>query len=329
MRTITFLSLVLLLSTVANSQTIATFDDLTLPNSDTFYVNYTASGTDVGFTDGLAHFPCFYDTAFGGYWGSGFAYSNKHDSVTSGSVNQYSAKTAIGYAGSAKYLVAYGTQNKITLMGAALGKSVDGFYITNNTYAYNSMKNGDAFAKKFGDTTGNAPDWFKLVIRAYSGGTLKPDSVEFYLADYRFVNNDSDYIVRTWDWVNLLPLGHTDSLQLSLSSSDTGSFGMNTPAYFCLDNFTTNETSVSVQNLEPISFTSIYPNPATNFICLNFNNSTVYKNIIISDISGKIISSFNSQNNIVNFNIHDIPSGLYFVTIFKGTTSERLQFIKQ
>ncbi len=329
MRTITLLSLVLLLSTAANSQTIAIFDDLTLPNSDTFYINYSASGTDVGFTDGLAHFPCYYDTAFGGYWGSGFAYSNKHDSVTSGYTNQYSAKTAIGYAGSAKYVVAYGVQNNIKLLGVAVGKSVDGFYITNNTYAYNSMKNGDAFAKKFGGISGNDPDWFKIVIRAYSGGTLKPDSVEFYLADYRFVNNDSDYIVRTWDWVNLLPLGHTDSLQLSLSSTDTSSSGMNTPAYFCLDNFTTNETNVSVQYIEPLIITSLYPNPATDFICLDFNNSSVYKNIFITDISGKLQSSFNSENNLINVNIHDLPSGLYFVTILKGTSSETLKFIKQ
>ncbi|MEZ4953573.1 MAG: DUF4465 domain-containing protein [Saprospiraceae bacterium] len=32
-------------------------------------------------------------------------------------------------------------------------------------------------------------------------------------------------------------LGHVDSL-FTLSSSDAGVFGMNTPAYFCLDNLT-------------------------------------------------------------------------------------------
>src|SRR6202000_1879968 len=105
---------------------------------------YSNPGQDVGFFNGLAFFPCVYDTAYGGYWSYGFAYSNMTDSVTSGFGNQYSAKTTKGYAGSAKYVVAY-VSNPVTfapqmtmqLTGAAVGKPVSGFYVTNNTYAYN------------------------------------------------------------------------------------------------------------------------------------------------------------------------------------------------
>jgi hypothetical protein len=41
----------------------------------------------------------------------------------------------------------------INLNSNAIGKVVNGFYVTNGTYAALSMKNGDQFAKKFGSLT--------------------------------------------------------------------------------------------------------------------------------------------------------------------------------
>ncbi|OSZ78869.1 hypothetical protein CAP35_11645 [Chitinophagaceae bacterium IBVUCB1] len=241
MRRFTLISALLASSLATQAQTVADFESLTLPKADTFYVNYSSSGNDVGFNNGLAHFPCVYNSAWGGFWDKGFAYSNMTDSVKSGFSNQYAAKTAKGYNGSNNYLVANSASNYIQLTGAGKGSFVSGFYVTNSTYAYNSMRDGDAFAKKFGGTSGNDADWFKLVIRGYHNGTAKQDSIEVYLADFRFTDNTKDYILKTWQWVNLMPLGKVDSLDFKLSSSDVGGFGMNTPAYFCMDNFTTQE----------------------------------------------------------------------------------------
>jgi hypothetical protein len=98
------------------------------------------------------------------------------------------------------------------------------------------MKYSDAYSKKFGGTSGNDPDWFKLSIWGYQYGQ-HTDTVDFYLADFRFANNDSDYIVKDWVWIDLTSLGNADSLEFILTSSDNGTYGMNTPAYFCIDNF--------------------------------------------------------------------------------------------
>src|SRR5690606_13300086 len=105
--------------------------------------------------------------------------------------------------------------------------------VTNSTYAYYSMKDGDAFAKKFGGVTGNDPDWFKLTIKMYFQGIFN-DSVDFYLADFRFTDNSQDYIVKDWQSINLSSYGSMDSLSFELSSSDIGMWGMNTPAFFCI-----------------------------------------------------------------------------------------------
>src|SRR5690606_24615208 len=95
------LCLIAILPVAATAQPyISTFDTppLQLPKADTFYVNYSNPGGDVGFDDtaGRMYFPCVYDTAFGGLWSTGFAYSNMTDSVTSGFGNMYSAKAAKG-----------------------------------------------------------------------------------------------------------------------------------------------------------------------------------------------------------------------------------------
>jgi hypothetical protein len=221
---------------VTQAQTVSTFESLPL-GQDTFW-NGSEMPNGTFFQDGNGVFPNFYSPDFGGYWGGGWAYSSMRDSTTAGFTNLYSAITGIGFDGSQNYAV--GTFNPIINIGpAAIGKVVSGFYITNATYAALSMRDGDAFAKKFGGDTGNDPDWFKITLRSYSDGVLSQDSVDKYLADFRFMDNDSDYILKKWEWVDLTSLGNTDSLQIYLSSSDNGAFGMNTPAYFCIDDFTT------------------------------------------------------------------------------------------
>ena len=54
-------------------------------------------------------------------------------------------------------------------------------------------------------------------------------SVDFYLA-----HNGS--IVNTWQSVDLSSLSAAKTLEFDLTSSDTGPYGMNTPAYFAMDN---------------------------------------------------------------------------------------------
>lgn len=241
----------------STAQNRATFDNFILaPGS--YYDGADLSG---GFLAGDAYFYNRYDTSYH-FWASGFAYSNVKDDTTAGFGNEYAAATGGGVFGSSNYAVANAAGGDIVvgLRGFAPGHQVLGFYVTNSTFAYLSMKNGDAFAKKFGGPTGNDPDWFKLTVKGWSNGALTSDSVDAYLADFRFSNNSDDYILKTWKFVNLQSLGNVDSLSFSLSSSDNGSFGMNTPAYFCMDNFMTTDgaTIVTSPVAQDDAVTTIY-----------------------------------------------------------------------
>ena len=91
-----------------------------------------------------------------------------------------------------------------------------------------------AVAKQFGGVDGTDPDYFKLLVWGRKGRS-STDTLDFYLADYRDDDSEKDFIIETWQWVDLSSLGKVDSLIFGLESSDMGDWGMNTPAYFCLD----------------------------------------------------------------------------------------------
>ena len=315
---------VLALGLNATAQTVADFESPLLPKADTAYINYDKPGKDVGFTSGLAHFPCVYDTAWGGLWNSGFAYSNMRDSVTGDYTNLYSAKTAIGFSSSSQYAVANGSNNMVHLMGAAIGKPVNGFYVTNNTYAYNSMRDGDMFAKKF---YGSDSDFFRLDIFAYSKGAISKDSVSYYLADFRHKDSADNYIVNDWQWVDLLKLGNADSLMFRLASSDVGSFGMNTPAFFCMDNFITNETGSSIKSIAKADL-KVYPNPATNAIFIE-SAIAATQQVSVSDLTGKTIAQYEMTNQKLEINIASFAPGTYILTFNNEGRTSTTRFVKQ
>jgi len=172
-----------------------------------------------------------YTSQFGSW--EGFSLSSITDTTTAGFANQYSCIAGKGHENSLVYSTVY------TIGGQAIIKFpvtvlAEWLHVNNSTYAYRSMKDGDSFSKKFGGASGNDPDFFKLSIARWVGGVVL-DTIQFYLADFRFGDNSQDYIVKNWTKIGLFER-QMDSLSFQLSSSDNGDFGMNTPAYFCLDN---------------------------------------------------------------------------------------------
>jgi hypothetical protein len=237
------MSLILILAFAsAAGADIAGFDDLSLaPQS--YWNGSSGSG---GFQSGPARLNNNYTDWGGGYYSwDGWAYSNMTDTTTAGYTNQYSAITGSGL-NSNNYGISYvqldymsGTYDPIPTsltFTSAAGCKVFGAYFTNTTYAYLSMKDGCFPANKFGGPSGSDPDWFLLTITGKDASGADTNTVEFYLADYRFEDNSEDYIVDDWEYVDLSSLGMVKSLEFSLSSSDTGDFGMNTPTYFAMDN---------------------------------------------------------------------------------------------
>ncbi len=161
---------------------------------------------------------------WGGFW-SGFAVSTAVDSVTAGYTNQYSTIAGSGANGSAKFAMAYDSAT-IHLPYINSYQQPVSVMLTNSTWAYFDIKNGSDFSKKFA-----AGDWFKVIIKGFMGEN-QTGTVEYYLADFR---DGKSVLIRNWTKVNLKALGKTEKMTFSFASSDVGQWGMNTPAYVCVD----------------------------------------------------------------------------------------------
>jgi len=214
-----------------NAEVLIDFQSLNL-ESNSFWNGSDGSG---GKKIGIATFSNTFTDWGGGFtsW-TGFAFSNMTDIATQGMANQYSAMVSENQVASNVYSIAYcmGNATHITFDWLVEPTEVD---VTNSTYAYLSMLNGDLYSKKFGGVNGTDPDWFLLTIEGYNG-INRTNSVEFYLADFRFTNSAQDYIVSKWNRINLTSLGSVNKIVFKLTSSDSGEYGMNTPSYLAIDN---------------------------------------------------------------------------------------------
>ena len=208
---------------------IANFDDLELlPES--YWNGSDGSG---GFVNGGIRFSNIYNSDWDSW--EGFSYSNITDNMTSGLDSQYNAITGAGQAGTANYAICCIGWTEIPTITLKTPAVVEGLYVTNNNYAYYSMLNGDMFSKKFGGENGDYPDFFLLTVIGKDSDGIAKGTIDFYLADFRSRNNSDDYILDMWEYIDLSSLGTVKTIEFALTSSDTGDWGMNTPAYFALD----------------------------------------------------------------------------------------------
>jgi len=230
MRKNLFLFLSLVMATMALAQEPATFEDVPLGSGGIWQ-------PPVGENEMPSGGWLFTNFNEYGYWG-GFTASNRTDLNQTGLNAQYTAVPGVGYDGSSQYAVAY-TYGMQTEVYAADGQThtVTGCYITNNLWAYQDIFEGSMGQTPFGGLTGDDPDWFKLTATGKNANGQTVGELDFYLADYRFANNEEDYVVDTWEWFDLSPLGPVASISFSLSSTKSNYGGMITPAYFCMDNF--------------------------------------------------------------------------------------------
>lgn len=306
---------VLSFSVTGFTQVIATFENFNLDRG----AHINDASPDKGFQSGSIELPNFYDPQFD-FW-SGWAVSADTNTTTPGFLNQYSAIAGEGAQGSKTYAMGY-IYDPIIIRntGKAVGKPMIGMYVTNSTYAYLSMRDGDAFAKKFGGETGTDPDFFRLTIKKFFGGVLEDDSLTVFLADYRSSDPSKDYILDEWKYISLTNLGEIDSLQLSLASSDNGIFGMNTPAYMAIDEVS-NDNLLSAAAIRTIDNTlSFYPNPASENIYFEL---TKPGDITISNLEGIVCWSGKVDAGNHQVAVSAWPRGMY-IMMLNGSVQGRI-----
>ena len=210
---------------------VATFEEITVPADGHISVSTEEDDERTSFVSGDFEFAsgCMSDWDFWYFFG----YANRTETKYETLNDQWNNIVGGGYDGSANYGVAYCADFNgpcyVTVLNHEDGIVVPGFYITNSSWAYTAIKDGNG-AKKF-----EKGDWFLLTITGYDAAGEVTGTKEFYLADLR--DEATAYIINDWRYVDLSTLGKVSKLGFALTSTDNGDWGMNTPAYFCFDNF--------------------------------------------------------------------------------------------
>ena len=320
MKKIYFSAVAICFSLTLSAQQTIGFENVLLDSSS---YDEGASGAGAFYENGVVFTNDYVISQFGNYF-EGFAISNMQDSTTAGYTNPYSAITASG-DNSQNYGI-YNPSGKIEFAGQ--GVILNSFRITNTTFAALSMRDGDAFGKQFGSFTNangdidgtNGEDFFRLWIYAHAENGEIIDSVLFYLADYRFSDNTQDYIVRKWETVDLSSIqGTVYSLSFKFESSDVASWGINTPAYFAIDNLSIYKNLGLNEN--KLLEISVFPNPFQNVINVKGESGKVS----VLDITGKEIYS-TDYNSFIQISTAEFPTGMYFLTIEneRGSFSQKI-----
>lgn len=170
------------------------------------------------------------------YW-SGFAFSNRGDTATGGSTNQYSSFAGGGSGGGGNFAIAYWqSYDPAPLIVLPAGTKPVSLQLVNTTYTALTMRDGDVH--NFSAGAYGPGDFLSVTFSGHSaadGTGAQTGSVSFMLADFQ---NGNQTIVTSWTPLDLAALGDARSISVDFASSDVGDFGINTPTYVAIDNLT-------------------------------------------------------------------------------------------
>lgn len=168
-------------------------------------------------------------------------------------------------------------------------------YVNLNTYAYYSVVDGDAYCKPF-----HNGDLFTLTIH----GIAEDNSEKTVTVELAKCDNGDLTTTRGWKKVDLTSLGEVNELYFTMESTDAGTYGMNTPGYFCLDKLdVTPVDNSSVATVREDATEIRYLREAGMVILKGADFAVVY------DAAGRKMM----VREATSFSVVDLPAGVYIV----------------
>lgn len=167
------------------------------------------------------------------FWGGGHAVSNYADTdLTHGdSSHQLAVYGTAGHNGSKNFCIHNGSNHTGDVSSLpsiyfkdGIERVVDHMWVTNTTYTLNIMTNGD----EFGNTPFGADDYLKIVAIGIGLDGEETGRSTFFLA------KGAEFVTEWTRW-DLASLGKAAKIAFNMEGSQTGDWGLNTPAYFAYD----------------------------------------------------------------------------------------------
>ncbi len=173
----------------------------------------------------------------GPFWNGGHVISN-YASTDVKSTNTYEHQLTVygeagkgGNNGSANFCVhngyvdasSYKTVLPSIEFGDGVARVIDHMYINSTNYLYDVYLNGNGFS-----VAATADSWFKVIATGYDADGNETGTLEYKLAD-------GLTCIQKWTKWELKTLGKVVKVTFNLAGTDSGDYGLNTPAYFAYD----------------------------------------------------------------------------------------------
>ena len=174
--------------------------------------DYGQSGSSAGWT-----------VNYGGCMAGGGCVINADGTVTADPAQSY----FVAYYSSWAY---EGPSNQVMFIDEERNNEFEpvGVYVCNHPWPYYGCAHGDGFGAPFAEG-----DYFEIIAHGVAADgsetTVSMNLIEFTGGELIAAND--------WTFFDLSSLGKVTSVYFTLNSTDTGAYGMNTAAYFCMDKF--------------------------------------------------------------------------------------------
>ena len=177
------------------------------------------------------------------------------------------------------------------------GKSYEavGVYVNLTSWAYYGVQDGSGVARAF--TNG---DRFTLTVHGVAPNESEKE-IEVELAAF---DNGNLTVNRGWRYVDLSPLGQINELYFTMKSTDSGAYGDNTPAYFCLDKLMVRQKETSGLNDFAGEQTTLCYDRASSAVTVSGAEFAV-----VYDATGRKVMATDSSE----FSISNLPAGVYVI----------------
>jgi hypothetical protein len=114
-----------------------------------------------------------------------------------------------------------------------------------------------------------------------------------------------------WQWFDLSKLGEVASVKFTLSSSDVGQWGMNTPAYFCLDKLFAGKATSSFDSVKKGHF-RVFPTSTTREVTVVLAQPEPVR---VFDLYGNLLQTITPQQPEVPVDLSAYPAAVYFIRV--------------
>lgn len=200
-----------------------------------------------------------------------------------------------------------------------------------------SVASGLDFMKVLEETSGKDFDWFFnqwYFGKGYPNFTMAwwQDKDTLIISSSQSGSSEETPFFRTHVDFLIQFIDGTDTLIRIEQTSNDQFFNIQLPSFVSEviadpDNWLLDVTTV-IKKLPMEGTFSVGPNPFTDKLWIEFRTNNVKRDIIISDLNGKVIARYETESGIINLPLDHLMRGVYLFTVVEGGDSVTTKIVK-